>query len=52
LKIRLNIIPHLHLGFPSGLFPSGFRIKNPYPPLSSTIRATSPLISSILSPAQ
>jgi hypothetical protein len=24
LKIHLNIIPHLRLGLPSGLFPSGF----------------------------
>jgi hypothetical protein len=27
LKIHLNIIPHLNLGLPSRLFPSGFRTK-------------------------
>ena len=31
---------HLCLGLPSGLFPSGFRTKTLYTPLSSPIRAT------------
>jgi hypothetical protein len=29
-KFNLNIIPHLRLGLPSGLFPSGFATKIPY----------------------
>ena len=33
---------HLRLGFPSGLFPSGFPTKNLYTPLFSSIRATCP----------
>ena len=31
---------HLHLGLPSGIFPSGFPTKTLYTPLSSPIRAT------------
>jgi hypothetical protein len=34
-KIQLNIIPHLRLGLPSGLFPSGFPIKTLYKLLPS-----------------
>ena len=32
LKIHLNIIPHLRLGLPSGLFLSGFSTKSLYTP--------------------
>ena len=42
LKIHFNFIPHLHLGLPSGLFPSGFPTKTLYTPLPSPIRATCP----------
>jgi hypothetical protein len=42
LKIHLNIILHLRLDLPSGLFPSGFPTKTLYTPLLSPIRATSP----------
>ena len=38
----LILSTHLRLGFPSGLFPSGFLIKTLYVPLSSPIRATCP----------
>jgi hypothetical protein len=41
LKIHLNIIL-LHLGLPSGLFPSGFPTKTLCTPLLSPIRATCP----------
>ena len=41
LKIHLNIIQHLRLDLPCGLFPSGFPAKTQYTPLSP-IRATSP----------
>ena len=40
LEIHPNIIHHLHLRLPSGLFPSGFPTKTLYTPLSSPIRAT------------
>ena len=43
LKIHLNIIPHLSLGLPNGLFPSGFPTKNLYTPLPSPISATCPV---------
>ena len=42
LKIHFNIIPHLSLGLPRGLFPSGFPTKALYTPLLSSIRATCP----------
>ena len=42
LEIHPNIIPHLRLGLPSGLFPSGFPTKTLYTPLSSPIRTTCP----------
>ena len=35
LEIHPNIIPHLRLGLPSGLFPSGFLTKTLYTPLPS-----------------
>jgi hypothetical protein len=38
-KIHVNIVPHLRLGFPNGLFPSGF----PTNILFSPIRATCPV---------
>ena len=42
-EIHLIILSsHLSLGFPSGLFPSGFPIKILYTPLLSPIRATCP----------
>ena len=40
LEIHPNIITHLRLGLPIGLFPSGFPTKTLYAPLSSPIRAT------------
>ena len=43
LKIHLNIIPHLHLGLPSGLFPSGFPTKTLYTLLLSPIHAICPV---------
>ena len=42
LQIHPNIIHHLRLRFPSGLFPSGFPTKTLYTPISSPIRATWP----------
>jgi hypothetical protein len=47
LKIHLNIIPHLSLGLPSGLFPSGFATKSLYPPLLSPYALHAPPISSL-----
>ena len=38
LKIHLNIIPHIRLGLPSGLFPSRFSTKTLYTPPLSPIR--------------
>ena len=42
-NIHLNIILHLRLGLPSGLFPSGFPTKTLCTPLPSSIRATCPV---------
>jgi hypothetical protein len=42
LKIHFNIIPHIHLGLPSGLFPSGLPTKTLYALLLSPIRAIYP----------
>ena len=42
LKIHLNSIPHLRLGLPNGLFPSGFPTKTLCTTLPSSIRATCP----------
>jgi len=42
LKIHLNIIFHLRLGLPNGLFPSGFPTRTLCTPLPSPICATCP----------
>ena len=42
LKIHLNIIPHLHLGLPNGLFPPGFPTITLYTSLLTPIRSTCP----------
>ena len=54
LKIRLNIIFHLRLGLPNGLFPSGFPTRTLCTPLSSPYVPHDPPISffSILPPVQ
>ena len=44
----LILSTHLRLGLQSGIFPSGFPIKNLYIPLSSPIRATCPAHLSIV----
>ena len=41
-KYTLILLYHLHLGLPSGLFPSGFPIKTLYTLLLSSIHATCP----------
>jgi len=40
LKIHLDIIPHLCLGLPSGLFPSGFSTNILFATFLASIRAT------------
>jgi len=40
LKINFNISPHLRLGLPSGLFPSGVPTKTLYTPFLSSTSAT------------
>ena len=54
LKIHLNIISHLSLSLPSGLFPSGFPIKTLYIPfiLQYALHALPNSFFSILSPKQ
>jgi len=40
LKIQFNIIPHLRIGLPSGLVPSGFPTKSLCAPFLSPMHAT------------
>jgi hypothetical protein len=40
LKIHFNLIPHLRLGLPTGLFSSGVPTKTLYAPLLSPTRVT------------
>ena len=42
LKIILKLSSYVHLGFPSGLFHSGFLTKTLYKPYLAPVRATCP----------
>ena len=42
LNMHFNIIPHLRLGLPSGIFPSNLATKTLYAPHLFPIRATCP----------
>jgi len=48
LKIHLNVISHLRLGLPSGLFPSCFSTETLYVSLLSPMHATCPAHRSLL----